>query len=43
MNIDVTVVWSTAAYQSHYMIVYYVTSKAPCTNGRSSFLSNSAS
>lgn len=44
MNIDVTVLWSTVTYQLHYMIVYYVDfSNAPCTNGRSSFLTNSTS
>lgn len=44
MNTGITVVWSTVAYQLHYIIVYYVIfSHAPCTNGRSSFLTNSTS
>lgn len=44
MNIDVTVLWSTVTHQLHYMIVYYVAlSNAPCTNGRSGFLTNSTS
>ena len=44
MNIDVTVLWSTVTHQLHYMIVYYLAlSNAPCTNGRSGFLTNSTS
>lgn len=44
MNTNITVLWSTVTCQLHYMIVYYVVfSNAPCTNGRSGFLTNSTS